>query len=546
MNSTWLFGKQTALLVLIIGAIIVVGCDYSSLLSTSLGTAFVTSSQPRTAAIVEDETKEKKELPPATDLVKDWDKPDVTLFITGRLNGYIEPCGCTGLENQKGGLMRRHTVQKILEERGWNLVSIDAGNQVRRFGQQPVIKLQKTYETLCRIMNYDVAAFGPDDLKLNTVDMLQSIMNSRANDRPESNPFTCANVILFGDSEQTNAFRVIERNGKRVGVTTILGDDHAESLRSQTDLQLVAMRDGLKKVVPQLLQQRCDMLVLVSHTAKEETSIALAKEFPVFDLLITTSGAGDPTYMPQQIRQGNHVTQMIQVGKKGMYVGLVGLYTGAQGKRIKYERVSLDHRYKDSKEMRKLFVRYQKELENLYVTGNNQDIRPRQHPSGNKFVGSQACFECHDEEFDIWAEGVDGGGEGPHFRATLDLTNPPNDRGDIPRHFDPECLSCHVTGWHPQNFYPYETGFINLKKDDLLHGNGCENCHGPGSGHIEAEQADDNAAKIKAMREAVRLTKEEAAARACRQCHDIDNSPDFNKDGAFDEYWEQIKHGENN
>jgi hypothetical protein len=44
----------------------------------------------------------------AEDLIKDWDKPDFAIFYTGNQQGYIEPCGCTGLENQKGGLMRRH------------------------------------------------------------------------------------------------------------------------------------------------------------------------------------------------------------------------------------------------------------------------------------------------------------------------------------------------------------------------------------------------------------------------------------------------------
>ena len=40
-------------------------------------------------------------------LFKDWPTPQAVLVITGELDGYIEPCGCTGKENQKGGLSRR-------------------------------------------------------------------------------------------------------------------------------------------------------------------------------------------------------------------------------------------------------------------------------------------------------------------------------------------------------------------------------------------------------------------------------------------------------
>ena len=34
----------------------------------------------------------------------DWPRPQALLVITGELDGYIEPCGCTGKANQKGGL----------------------------------------------------------------------------------------------------------------------------------------------------------------------------------------------------------------------------------------------------------------------------------------------------------------------------------------------------------------------------------------------------------------------------------------------------------
>ena len=57
------------------------------------------------------------------DLLKEWEQPVFTLLVTGRQYGYIEPCGCTGLFNQKGGLMRRHQVQQLLKKRGWEAVS---------------------------------------------------------------------------------------------------------------------------------------------------------------------------------------------------------------------------------------------------------------------------------------------------------------------------------------------------------------------------------------------------------------------------------------
>jgi hypothetical protein len=39
----------------------------------------------------------------------------------------------------------------------------------------------------------------------------------------------------------------------------------------------------------------------------------------------------------------------------------------------------------------------------------------------------------------------------------------------------------------------------------------------------------------------MRLTLANAQEK-CLECHDIDNSPDFHKEGAFEKYWEQVKH----
>src|SRR6185295_10112456 len=63
----------------------------------------------------------------------DWPKPVLALVISGRQEGYLEPCGCAGLDRQKGGFSRRHTFLKDLEAKGWPVASIDLGGLVRRF-----------------------------------------------------------------------------------------------------------------------------------------------------------------------------------------------------------------------------------------------------------------------------------------------------------------------------------------------------------------------------------------------------------------------------
>ena len=478
----------------------------------------------------------------AEDLVKDWPKPDFVLFVTGRQHGYIEPCGCITLERQKGGLMRRHSVKKVIEKRGWPVVSIDAGNQIRRTGNQPEIKLMRTYQALSKEMKYDVIGVGPDDLKLPAIEVAQRMINNKR----EKNPFTSANVQIFG--EMLEPFQIVERNGKRIGVTTLLGDEHIDGLKEagNAGLNLKAAERSLVPVLERMNTAKCDMKVLVAFTSLNNCR-KLAKSFPFFDVLVTAGGHGDPTLHPEIIAEGKHRTSMIQVGKKGMYVGLVGVFADPK-KPMRYERVALDHRYEDSKEIKGVFKAYQAELKDRWIAGSLADIRPREHPSGHKFVGSAACADCHDEEYEIWEDGVDGKG-GPHAEATEDLEENPNDnRVWVQRDYDPECMSCHGTGWNPQNFFPYKTGLINPKKDDHLTGNGCENCHGPGSAHVAIQKEKDSGVAIdenlrKKLADEMVLTLEQARAGACRECHDLDNSPDFLKEGGFDKYWPTIEHG---
>jgi len=467
-------------------------------------------------ALIDDDEVESSAMKDPNDVAKDWEKPEVTLFISGRQHGYIEPCGCITLARQKGGMMRRHRVQKILQARGWDLVPIDAGNQVRRFGQQPMLKLSKTYEGLCKVMKYDAIGLGPDDLKLPSLDLVQTMVNVNPGDNI---PFMCANVEVV-DESLTQKFVIVERAGRKIGVTMVVGNEYLADLKTREGLVVEKAEVGLAKAAQQMQAANCDAMVLIAFTDMD-SSRQLAKSFPVFDLLVTAGGAGDPFFQPEIVQGNGHATPMIQVGVKGMYVGLVGLnFEGGKAK-VKYERVALEHQFKDTDEVKQVFLSYQNELKRLWLAGTLADIKPRPHPSGLEFVGSAACADCHGEEFDIWADGVDGAG-GPHEKATRDLeANPNDDRVWVQRQYDPECMSCH---------------------------NGCENCHGPGSAHVAMETlaAKQNVGEdqLATTRKQMRLTIAQARASACKECHDLDNSPDFLKEGGFDEYWPKIEHGD--
>ena len=257
----------------------------------------------------------------------------------------------------------------------------------------------------------------------------------------------------------------------------------------------------------------------------------MARQFPQFQVVITAGGSGPPTFEPEIVTPGG--TLLIQVGPKGMYAGVLGIFSDRE-KPLRYQRVSLSSRFSDSAEMIEQLKSYQAELKRSGLAGLG--LQPVAHPSERKFTGSRVCGDCHVKAYDIWKKT-------PHARATDSLIAPP-ERRNIPRHFDPECLSCHVTGWNPQKYFPYRSGYLSLEKTVQMKGNGCENCHGPGSMHVAAESGDLDVddSRRDALRKQMQLTLEAARQNKCMECHDLDNSPDFHDPGAFERYWKEVEH----
>jgi hypothetical protein len=464
--------------------------------------------------------------PPRQDaeLFVGWGIPDVAIVVTGEQLGYIEPCGCAGLENQKGGLSRRFTMIEDLRKRGCPVLPVDVGGQIHRFGQQAEIKFQTAVEGL-KLMDYAGVGFGPDDLRLPAGVLAASVADNTGG----ASRFLDANVDLFApESGLTSRYRIVELGGHKFGITAILSDDLQKEVNNG-EVVMSAAEAALATVVP-LLRQQSDFRILLSYAEPEETK-RLAKKYPDFQLIVTAHGAAEPPAQAETIDGTDAV--LVECGHKGMFAVVLGLYADGPVP-LRYQRVPLDSRFADAPQMLALKRSYQQQLETLVKTQGWEALGAKPQafanaasndPEAGKFVGSEKCGECHTKAFEIW-KGT------PHAHATATLVDL-----DPPRQFDPECVSCHATGWNPQEYYPYTTGYLSLDQTPQLAGNGCENCHGPGASHVAAEAGDD-ISRRDALRASVRITQQMAKDHLCATCHDIDNSPEFD----FSTYWPQVEH----
>ena len=456
----------------------------------------------------------------------DWPKPKLALLLSGRRDGYLEPCGCAGLDQMKGGLSRLDSLLKELrEEKGWEVVAIDAGGLIKGYGRQAEMKFQTTVEAM-RHMRFDAIALGTSDLKLPATELLTVTASTPGN----PSLFLSANVGVFGfDDDYTAPMRLIEAAGIKVGVTSVLGSRWQKELNNP-EIELADPNDKLAELLPALKEQ-ADYLILAAHATVDESE-ELARRFPDFNLVITAGGPTEPPDRPKKVDGTD--TLLIEIGQKGENVIVLGLYDDAETP-YRYQRVPLDSRFGESKAMKLSMANYQDQLKRILTQEGlaGLGIRPVPHAqreSLGKFVGSKECESCHEESYDVWKKS----GHADGWETLTGL--------DPPRDFDPECISCHVVGWHPTKYFPYESGFLSEEKTPELVDVGCENCHGPGELHVKAEMGADLKLQAK-LAEAMVVTKEQARdskVRWCLNCHDLDNSPDFD----FDTYWPKIEHYE--
>lgn len=458
-------------------------------------------------------------------IFEDWPKakPKLAIVITGREDGYLEPCGCAGLDRMKGGLSRRHTmIRDLREKRGWPVIAVDVGGNSKGFGRQAQLKYHATADAM-KIMGYDAIALGTSELQL-PADALYADVGGT---KQQPSPFVSANVGLFGlDPNITPQKHILERGGFKVGVTSVLGPTY-QRLINNPEIVMTGAEQALAKMVPEL-KKECNLLILLAHATMQE-SMDLSNKFPEFDIVVTAGGpGGEPPKAINRVPQSRAV--LVEVGDKGMNAVVLGVFDDPNPQNVvRYQRVPLDSRFEASPEMKKIMRDYQLHVAQLGLAGLG--IKPMPHPlaeTNGTFVGSAKCKNCHEKSYDIWRKTG-------HAKAYPTLVNL-----DPPRQFDPECVSCHVVGWHPQQFFPYQGGFESIEKTPHLIDVGCESCHGPGELHVKAEMGSD-AALQKKMQQAVRVTKEDADNKhVCLSCHDGDNSPDFQ----FKTYWPKVEHKE--
>jgi hypothetical protein len=427
----------------------------------------------------------------------------------------------------------------LSQERKWPLSGLDVGGTLKRNRRQDQIKFLLIFDAL-KHMNYAGVALGVEELKLGADFLLQQQV-ADPEELKKSVALLSANVVLF-DQPDLNwpvPWRIVEVGNVKVGVTSVIGLSLRDKVAPEGSNLNIAIKDPLEvlpPVIEKIAAEKPAFMILLSHGSEAEAK-ALAEKFPQFQIILTAGGPEEADPKPVVVGK----TLILEAGHKGKRVGVLGYYPDDSAQPFRYDLVELDDtRFKNDPHMRDLMRTYQQQILDESLATSDELLL--QHPSGNSFAGVAKCAECHKKAFEVWktskhAEGLE----------SLKTGHPGQEKDWVVRIHDPECLSCHVTGWEPQQMLRFDSGYISEDKSKHLVGQQCENCHGPGSKHVSLEEAlaakaaDVSMDEVLASRKTVRRTLEQARKEMCIQCHDSDNSPKFKPD-AFMEYWEQIAH----
>ncbi len=475
-------------------------------------------------------------------LMTDWPTgPDSgfagALVLSGQMIGYQEPCGCSS--NQRGGLVRRMVVVESLRKRGWDLSLLDLGSLAtdndaatrskdRGGPEQRKIKFQYSLKAL-GLLDYDAMALSVDDLRLGTAEVLMQYLNSLS-PKPDGMKILAGNVKPTPgmDFEKVIVPSVRTAVGPvTVGITAVVEPKEFEALNDAEKSALLSVQSA-EEALPAILAdlQKDTKLQVLLVQGSPEFAKGLAQAHPEFEVIVATYPFADMPAKPETLNDGR--TQLVSVGKKSMYIGVLGLYVGADGApSTRFQRVELgevlDADVALAAPMKALIG---DELQGtLKAAGVLQSYPKRPYalfdaPADATFAGAESCRDCHAGSYKQWAATR-------HAHGYEVLIADPHDPKRN-REFDAACVSCHTVGLE------YVSGYVDTQQTPDLLGIQCESCHGPASKHVEDP-------KNETFLKAVRRTKqffETSPEYGCVRCHDEDNDPHFD----FAEYWPKVEH----
>lgn len=294
----------------------------------------------------------------AGEISQEQDPGEVTILFThdihSRLDEYkVQRTGTSGEKKGEettfaGGFARLKT--KIDEKRAENpaVFVFDAGDFSMGTLYQTIYETQAAELTMLGRLGVDAATFGNHEFDYRAEgvsNMFHSALRNAKEDETLTLPrFLIANIDWEKNNSEDNQliqkaledygssdYAVIEREGLRLGVYGVLGED-AEICAPESGIDFDDIVETSKRVVGELQKEDVDMIVCLSHSGTSEDKEAsedelLAKEVPEIDVIIS---GHTHTTLEEPIIHGN--TIIASAGSYGRNLGELNLVPAENGR----------------------------------------------------------------------------------------------------------------------------------------------------------------------------------------------------------------------
>ncbi len=246
------------------------------------------------------------------------------------------------------------------------------------------------------------------------------------------------------------------------------------------------------------------VLKIVGKTTIALISTSYKGKLPDADVFITLgertlvgSREIDVVISPEEagIKQQTDLHLWVGSTSEGKTLGFLALWVNSAGELTRQHaaQLALTGDVPEDESVRQLLTDFYREVAEVSEHRPLFTNQPLENQTKNGYVSASACQSCHNQEYLQWSATR-------HAFAFETLLKKE-------RYFDPNCVSCHTTG------FGYQTGF-QIGDDTLaFKGVQCETCHGPGKKHV------GNPKKTN--------IRSGADTSLCLECHDTKHSPGF-------------------
>ncbi len=360
---------------------------------------------------------------------------------------------------------------------------MDAGDFFGVQGEQDSLKSGYMVHAM-DLLGYDVVTLGEREFNFGQQYLLDSFKKTKID-------VVSANIV-YTDTKKPFVKPYVIRKvcNVRVAFTGLISiDSKLRQLPGERALEILDPVETAKKLVPEL-KGKADVIVLLSHlglTAGQQLTV----QVPGIDVMVFGHQAG----LFRSIVKTQEVITL-RGGQQGQYIPQ--LHLAVEGGKITSfdgEVVILDDKVPADDTMNRAVDAFSNELNEKFAQKNEVDAKRQEEltkaqMAGDHYLGEKTCRRCHEMEYQMYASQT-------HAHAFETLVKNQRDA-------TPECLPCHVVGMGSAG------GFVTRQATPDLVNVQCENCHGMGTRHPQADAI--------------------VGPDVCMTCHTAAQSPNFQYD----------------